>query len=108
MRSLLTITLVSAAMILASGCKTTSATGACSCNPCKCSSPCQCGSKQASLGMMNDACPMSGNKLKADCPKSSYKGETIGFCGNGCKAKFDSMDAQGQTDYVAQVKSNGS
>ena len=59
------------------------------------------------MGMMNDSCPMSGKKLGADCPKSSWKGENMGFCGNGCKAKFDGMDDQGKDDYVAQVKSSG-
>jgi len=86
------------------GCQSTKTTAMCQCDPCTCSN-CTCG-KAASLGMMNDACPMSGKKLSADCPKSTYDGKSVGFCGNGCKAHFDGMNDAEKKAYVAKM--NGS
>lgn len=43
------------------------------------------------LAPVNSACPYSGGKVKNDVT-SEYKGQTIGFCCAGCKAKFDGGD----------------
>lgn len=60
-----------------------------------------------SPGMVNSTCPMSGKVLKEGCPTSMYKGDTVGFCGTGCKAAFDGKtDAEKSAD-VASMK-NGS
>ena len=35
---------------------------------------------------INDACPFSGDPIKAT---ASYKGNLVGFCCNNCKGKFE-------------------
>ena len=57
--------------------------------------------------MMNDSCGMSGRPVTTSSPQSNYNGETIGFCCNGCKAKFDSMDTQAKASYVSEMQTNG-
>ena len=41
---------------------------------------------------VNAACPMSGKDIKAGCV-AVYKEEAIGFCGGGCKKKFEADPA---------------
>ena len=41
-------------------------------------------------GVVNSSCPMSGKAISKDTPhRTFYKGKTIGFCGSGCKTKFE-------------------
>ena len=40
--------------------------------------------------VVNSSCPMSGKAVSKDTPhRTFYKGKTIGFCGTGCKTKFE-------------------
>ena len=59
---------------------------------------------KASPGMVNSMCPMSGKNLKADCPTSTWKGETVGFCGPGCKSAFDNQTPAEKDAEVAKMK----
>ena len=43
----------------------------------------------AFAGPVNTTCIMSGKPVKEGVT-SEYKGKTVGFCCNNCKAKFDS------------------
>jgi len=105
MKKLLAISMLTiAALAIVPGCKSSQSTAGCKCDPCTCASPCPCGQKSASLGMMNDSCPMSGKKLKDTSPNSTWNGSTVGFCGNGCKSKFDGMNSNKKTAYIANVK----
>ncbi|MCH2133500.1 MAG: hypothetical protein MK116_07105 [Phycisphaerales bacterium] len=105
MKQLLTVLFVVGTMCFAGGCKTTE--NACSCVDCKCPPPCQCGQPEPRLGMMNDACPISGRALPENCATSQWKGNAIGFCCNGCKSKFDTMDASGKDDFISEMNSGG-
>ena len=105
MKKLLAVSmLVVGALAIVPGCKSSQSTAGCQCDPCTCADPCPCGQKTASLGMMNDSCPMSGRKLKSTSPSSTWDGSTVGFCGPGCKGRFDRMDDDEKTTYVANVK----
>jgi hypothetical protein len=104
MKHLLILAALIAGFAALPACHSTKTTAMCQCDPCTCSN-CTCG-KAASLGMMNDACPMSGKKLSADCPKSTYDGNTVGFCGNGCKAHFDGMNDTEKQAYIAKMNGN--
>ncbi|MCH2137359.1 MAG: hypothetical protein MK101_12420 [Phycisphaerales bacterium] len=104
MKSLLSAVLFSiAALAVLPGCKTTQPDSTCRCNPCTCASPCPCGTS-ASLGMMNDACPMSGKALTAASPASTWDNTTVGFCCNGCKSRFDGMSDTDKTAYLGTIK----
>ena len=59
---------------------------------------------KASPGMVNSACPMSQKALSADCPKSTWDGVTLGFCGPGCKAAFDNQTPAEKNAEVAALK----
>ena len=100
--SLSALLLSIAALSLLPGCKTTQADGICRCNPCTCASPCPC-TKTVSLGMMNDACPMSGKPVGTASPASTWNSTTVGFCCNGCKARFDGMSDDDKTNYIGTI-----
>ena len=53
---------------------------------------------------MNDSCPMSGRPVNMESPSSSWNGQTVGFCCNGCKGRFDAADDNGKSDMVAKAK----
>ena len=57
-----------------------------------------------SPGMVNDACPISSKPLKTGCPTSTWDGVTLGFCCNGCKKRFDSMDVAQKNAEVENLK----
>lgn len=61
----------------------------------------------ASPGMVNSTCPMSGKPLKAGCPTSTWDGETVGFCGPGCKTTFDAKTPAEKTAEVDSMKTSG-
>ena len=60
-----------------------------------------------SPGMVNSTCPMSGKALKEGCPTTTWDGETIGFCGPGCKASFDGQTPAEKDAEVAEMKNAG-
>ena len=101
--TLLAILLSTATLLVLPACKTTQADGVCRCNPCTCGSPCPCTTK-VSLGMMNDACPMSGRPVDSSSPSSTWNNSTVGFCCNGCKSRFDAMADNDKTSYLGTIK----
>lgn len=105
MKHILILTTLVLGFAFMPACKTTQGNSACKCDPCTCASPCTCG-QSASLGMMNDSCPMSGKKLATDCRKSTYDGSTVGFCGPGCKAHFDGMTDDEKKAYIAKMNAS--
>ena len=97
-----------AALALFGGCQSTKATKTCKCDPCTCGTPCPCTGTQASLGTMNDACPVSGRPIAQNSPSSEVNGTQIGFCCAGCKNRFDGMSAQDQATMVDNMKTSQS
>ena len=104
MKQLMITAFITGTLSITGGCKSTNAVSACKCAPCECEKPCPCGTA-AAPGMMNDACPMSGMPLATDSPTSYWNGNTVGFCGNGCKGKFEGRDANGKSAYVNKLAS---
>ena len=45
----------------------------------------------ASMGAMNDRCPLTGAAVNKSAPTANYHGKTVAFCCGGCAAKFDAM-----------------
>ncbi|MBK7406163.1 MAG: glutathione S-transferase [Phycisphaerales bacterium] len=39
----------------------------------------------------NTTCPISGEPVSADIKTVSFQGKTVGFCCNGCAAKFNAL-----------------
>lgn len=78
---------IAVAVLAMSGCKTESKPKAAAAPP----------------GMMNTKCPFSGGAAKADVT-STYNGQTIGFCCNNCKGKFDAMTDEKKKEMVAKAK----
>ena len=51
-----------------------------------------CGVSSAHSGhAKNDKCPITGKAISASDPTVSFDGDTIGFCCNGCVARFSAM-----------------
>ncbi len=61
-------------------------------------------SQPASMGALNDTCPIMGGDVDPNADTVSYNGVTVGFCCNGCPAKFNAWSDQQKMDYVAQYK----
>ena len=57
-----------------------------------------------SPGMVNSTCPMSGKALSDDCPTTTWKGDTVGFCGPGCKTTFEGKTPAEKDAEVAKMK----
>lgn len=53
--------------------------------------------------VMNTTCPYSGESVDPAIT-SNYNGKTIGFCCNGCKAKFDGASAEKKKAMLAKAK----
>lgn len=64
-------------------------------------------SSNVSPGMVNSTCPMSGKPLNDGCKTSDWNGDTVGFCGSGCKANFDSKSDADKDAQVAEMKNAG-
>ncbi len=45
----------------------------------------------SSATAMNSKCPVSGEELQSGSPTSTFDGQTVAFCCDKCKAKFDGM-----------------
>jgi hypothetical protein len=67
-----------------------------------------CSSTQKSgdtaMGVVNSKCPYSGTPIDANVT-SNVGDATVGFCCNGCKTKFDALDATKKAEMVAKAKS---
>ncbi|MCH2153155.1 MAG: hypothetical protein MK089_07410 [Phycisphaerales bacterium] len=97
-------TFIIAALAVLGGCQSGSKVASCKCDPCTCSSPCPCTSAQASLGIMNDTCPMSGRPVNNESPNASWNGQSVGFCCGGCKSRFEAADDNGKSEMLANAK----
>jgi len=56
------------------------------------------------MGVVNSKCPYSGGPVDANVT-STVGDATVGFCCNGCKTKFDALDATKKAEMVAKAKS---
>jgi hypothetical protein len=70
-------------------------------------SGCQSGDKAAardtaSMGALNDTCPVMGGAVDPEAETAAYHGYEIGFCCNGCKAKWDQMSESAKQAFVAK------
>ncbi|MBG80421.1 MAG: hypothetical protein CMJ39_06915 [Phycisphaerae bacterium] len=97
-------TFIIAALAAFGGCQSGSKVASCKCDPCTCSTPCPCTSTQASLGIMNDTCPMSGRPVNNESPSASWNGQSVGFCCGGCKNRFEAADDNGKSEMLANAK----
>jgi transposase-like protein len=57
----------------------------------------------ASMGMVNETCPYSGNKASADYTVD-YKGSKVGFCCKGCQARFNKLDDAAKDALLSKAK----
>jgi len=55
----------------------------------------------ASMGMLNDTCPISGQEVEAGDLTADVKGGTIGFCCPKCLDGWNKKSKSEQSDYVA-------
>jgi hypothetical protein len=51
-----------------------------------------------------EVCIMSGEPVDADSPSSEFMGQTVLFCCDRCKGKFDGMDDAGKQAKLAEKK----
>ncbi len=56
---------------------------------------------RASMGMINDTCPMSGERVDPNAKTASYGGQTIGFCCDACVGAWTKKSASEKAAYVA-------
>ena len=56
----------------------------------------------ASMGAINDTCPVMGGDIDPNAATASYNGATVGFCCDGCVGKFNDWSDTQKTDYVAK------
>lgn len=65
---------------------------------------CKSTQHHGSMGLMNSKCPFSGEALPESCPTADYKGGKVGFCCNGCAAKWGAMSVEKQAELMAKAK----
>jgi hypothetical protein len=58
-------------------------------------------SQPASMGMLNDSCPMSGEPASPDSTVT-YMGHTVGLCCDGCKGGWSKMSDKQKADFIAK------
>ena len=56
----------------------------------------------ASMGVLNDTCPVMGGGVDPEAETASFHGYTIGFCCDGCKGKWDEMSDAAKQAFVAK------
>ncbi|MHC5001804.1 MAG: hypothetical protein ACYTJ0_01655 [Planctomycetota bacterium] len=56
----------------------------------------------ASMGILNDKCPVMGGDVDPGAETAAYHGYEIGFCCNGCKGKWDDMNDAAKQAFVAK------
>ena len=61
-------------------------------------------SQPMSMGAINDKCPIMGGDVDPNAQTVTYNGATIGFCCDGCPAKFNAWSDQQKMDFVAKYK----
>lgn len=59
---------------------------------------------QPAMGMMNDTCPMMDMPVGSNPATVSYKGETIGFCCEGCVSAWNKLSDSQKAEKVAMMK----
>lgn len=57
----------------------------------------------ASMGVINNTCPIMGSPVKADTADyATYKGHKVGFCCAGCDGKWEQMSDAERDAFVAK------
>ena len=59
-------------------------------------------STQASMGMINDTCPMSGHAVDGKT-MVEYRGHTVGMCCAGCKDAWQAMSRKKKASSVRKT-----
>jgi hypothetical protein len=58
----------------------------------------------AAVATLNAKCPVMGNAVTAEGGTVAFKGQSIGFCCDGCAPKFAKLS---ETEKVAALAKNG-
>ena len=58
----------------------------------------------ASMGAINDACPISGEALGDDATLLDFEGAKVGICCGGCKGKWETWSYARKRNFVASSK----
>ena len=66
-----------------------------------CASTDEATTQSASLGILNETCPVMGEAVNPRSETVTYNGATIGFCCNGCVAKWNDMQHTEKAAFVA-------
>ncbi|MHC4909620.1 MAG: hypothetical protein ACYTF9_07890 [Planctomycetota bacterium] len=69
---------------------------------CACESTEEATTQSASLGILNDTCPVMGEAVDPNCDTVSYDGATIGFCCKGCIGKWNDMSDTDKAAFVSK------
>lgn len=68
-----------------------------------CQSSAKAKENQASLGSINDHCPVLGFKnVDPAAPTTTYKGHVIGFCCDSCPKKWEAWSEEKKDAYVSK------
>jgi len=57
----------------------------------------------ASMGVINERCPMMGTPVSESVATAEYKGYTIGFCCDGCPDAWERKSAEEKDEMLAQM-----
>ena len=56
----------------------------------------------ASMGAINDVCPVMGEPVNASAGVSQYNGVNVGFCCPGCKGAWEGKPASEKQAFVSK------
>ena len=56
----------------------------------------------ASMGAINDSCPIMGGDIDPNATMADFGGTKVGFCCNGCINKWNAWSDAQKRDYVAK------
>lgn len=57
----------------------------------------------ASMGAMNDKCPLTGMPVNKNAPTATYRGTCVAFCCGGCATKFDAMTDTKKEETISKM-----
>lgn len=63
---------------------------------------CTTNASAESPSVINATCPMMGDEVDAEGEVAEWNGETIGFCCEGCKPKFEALSPEEQAAKLAE------
>jgi len=57
----------------------------------------------AAAGTINDRCPIAGQPVDLAADTAEWQGGTVGFCCNGCAARWDDMSDDERAARIART-----